>query len=283
MTNGADFSCLLCLLSTWERRIVLIFFEIILLTFPSAYSQSPPKPDTSLAEIESLYENGSYLTAELQARRMLEEKDISDSMRVQVEKYVAFSLVAQDKREAAIEHFESALKIDSTLTLDPDLTSPKILEVFDAARRRFRAELEEKRSERVLESSSIGTTHSHEGGGPTFRAIVFPGWEQSFRGNPMKGRVLLGVGAAAALSSITFDFLRRDARRSYLDASTPDLASSRYTTYDSYYKVEFYSVAAFVLVYAYSAIDAFVDLPPYVKLDYSPGRSASQLSLQVCF
>jgi hypothetical protein len=283
MTKSARLSRLKYLVSVRERRLLVLFFVLLLSVVPPAFSQSPTEIDTTLGGIKSLYDDGSYVSAELQARRMLEERHLSDSARVQLEKYVAFSLVAQGRNDAAVDHFKEALKVDSTLTLDPILTSPKILGVFETAKGQFETELEGNRSQAALGTSMKAASPQHQNRGPTFRAILFPGWEQSFRGETVKGHILLGAGTITGLSSIAFDILRRDAKASYLDASTPDLASSRYRTYNYYYKSEFYSASAFILIYIYSGIDSFVNLPPNLDLDYSPGPSAMNISLRIHF
>jgi len=250
------------------KGTICLIFSFIALCSVDLSAQTLTPIDSSLAEIKSLFDNGSYISAELQARRLLEDRRVSDSARVQLEKYVAFSLVAQGKNNSATEHFVNALRIDSSLTLDTVLTSPKILAVFNAAKVEFYKENQEVRFAGSRPGAAPGASSDR-----SFRTIVFPGWEQVYQGRTEKGDILLGAGAVTAISSITFDFLRRDARTKYLQATTPELASSRYNTYNAYYKTEFYSVSAFILVYLYSEIDAFVNLPPHFKLDYSPARN----------
>lgn len=175
MAHGANFSRVDNPIGMRERRLSVIGLLFLSLWFAiPAFSQNSTEIDTTLSGIKSLFDGGSYISAELQARRILEDRNISDSMRIQFEKYVAFSLVAQGRNDAAVDHFKNALEIDSTFSLDPVLTSPKILEVFDAAKGQFSGELERKRSK--ADASLEGSTSRREGGGPTFRAILFPGW-----------------------------------------------------------------------------------------------------------
>lgn len=235
------------------------------LILPSAFSQTRASFDSTLAGVKSLFEGGSYISAELQARRAVEEKNITDSLRVQFEKYIAYSLVAQDKNDAAVEHFDDALKIEPSLTLDTVLTSPKILAVYERAKNQFLSQKSingpRQKSDYALMS---GESAEEDGGtrqGPTFRAILFPGWEQVHQEEGIKGDVLLCAGIVTAVSGIASALLCKNARSSYLSAATSSLASSRYNTYNSYYHAEYYSFSAFILVYAYSALDAFVSLP----------------------
>lgn len=261
-----------------ERSGIVSLFVLVILVFLSsvADAQISPRTDSTLASIKSLFNAGSYISAELQARRALEDTRVSDSGRVQLQKYLGFTLVAQGKNESAIEHFVDALRLDSSLTLDPVLTSPKILSVFETAKQKYRNEIiMEKKAERALPEGNVLR--------PSFRAIIFPGWDQLHRGRTTKGWLLLGIGAAAAATAITSDILRRDARRKYLDAQTPALAASRYNTYDTYYKTEYYSFAAFVLIYLYSEFDSFLRLPPHFDAGYSPATRSLKLNFQISF
>ncbi len=262
-----------------NRAIPLLLFTLVVFSAPNLFAQSASAADSTLAAIKGMYDSGSYISAELQTRRVLEDKRVNDTMRVQLEKYLGFALVAQGKNESAEEHFINALRLDSSLTLDPVLTSPKILSVFEAAKAQYQAELSAGQSKTHGRPKGLSTVSR----GPSFRSVLFPGWEQLYRGKRTKGYILLGVGAAAAVTAIVSDFLRRDARTNYLNASTPALAESRYHTYDLYYKTEVYSISAFVLIYAYSELDAFLDLPPNLDAAYSPSTRSLSLGLHLNF
>lgn len=244
------------------------FFVVLCFAFLNhAYCQAPAKQDSTLQAIDTLFTNGSYLSSELEARRLLEMPGISDSIKAQAEKYVAFSLVAQGKNDEATEHFISAMKYDSAFSLDPVLTSPKIMSVYRDAREQFRL--------RQLERPPKKEESLHEiQNGPSFRALLFPGWEQIHQGKNVKGYALLGAGAVSLASTLYFDQVRKDKRSTYLAASTPAEASARYTDYNSAYKDENYSVALFGIVYLYSMLDAFVSLPPRFNFSVSPLSSS---------
>ena len=262
----------------------LLAFLLALVILPCLYSvsfaQASTSTDSTIVEIKKLFDNGSYISAELQARRVLEDRRVSDSARVQLEKYLGFTLVAEGRNESAIEHFVKALRLDSTLSLDPVLTSPKIMSVFETAKREFRAQAATARPAKPF---AKGEEKAYLRGEPTFRAMIFPGWDQLHQGRSTKGYILLGAGAASAISAIASDILRRNARTSYLNASTPALAESRYKTYNLYYKTEFYSVSAFVIIYLYSEFDSFLHLPPHFAPEFSPATRSVGLTFRVDF
>ncbi|MGC8594439.1 MAG: hypothetical protein ACP5MI_02395 [Candidatus Kryptoniota bacterium] len=262
------------------NRLFPLLVLCFLFPIPSTTAQQTSGADSILVKIKNLYDGGSYLTAEIEARRFLDTNPSSDPVKVQLQKYIAFALVAQGKNDAAVDHFISALEIDSTMNLDPVLTSPKILTVFQEARTKFEAQKAAKFNEHPNHLTSQTAVSAES---VTYRTILFPGLEQIHQGRNKKGYLLLGLGLAAVASSVAFDILRREARSSYISADNPQDAVSRYRTYDIYYKAEYYSVAAFIVVYVYSEIDSFLKLPPNVSLSYERKGNLSGIKASIHF
>lgn len=210
--------------------------------------------DSALTEIETAYTTGQYLSAELDARRMLEVPELSDSVKVQLEKWIAFSLIAQGKSTAAKERFVALLQIDDTFELDPVFTSPKILSVFNDARTKFITWRKAAAAE-TLRSATL--KQEHDDRTITYRTIVFPGWEQIHHDRSQTGYVLMGAGVISLSSGILFEVLRSDARNDYLKATTLSEISTTYDSYNTYRKAEIYSFSLFALIYVISEIDVF--------------------------
>lgn len=245
------------------RRYKHIFFFCISIFSGTIFAQQS-SVDSSLIYVQRLYENGMYLQSELEARRLLELSNLSDSIRIIAEKHIAFSSVAQGKTQSAIEHFIIILNLDSMFELDPVLTSPKIISVFNEAKRKYsqRKSVQLRAEQPVLvQSPSV-----------TFRAIIFPGWEQLHQDRAVAGYTFLGAGASALAFTFYFDIQRRFAKDDYLSATTSADATSRYSTYNAYHKAEIYSVIAFGVIYALSEVDAFVNVPQSVSLSFHYNR-----------
>jgi len=255
-------------------------YPILLIVFGSlslavGVDAAPSQNDSTVTEIRQLYEEGSYSTAELEGRRFLEQPGVDDSVRIQVEKFVAFSLIAQDKPKFAESHFWSILQRDSSFNLDPELTSPKILTIFRKVRENFFADRRPSSAER-------GTLLST---GATYRTIVFPGWEQLYQGRTKSGYALLSTGTVEVVLMVYSDIQRRSAHDSYLQASTTELAASRYTKYNNFYKAEVYSAAAFGLTYLLSEVEVLTFAHDTNKFSatISSSHSTAVLSLNLCF
>ena len=237
-------------------------------------AQTVARADSVVALLRGLYEQGSYLSSEVEARRLLDTRSLPDSLKIQAEEYLAFSLVAQGKNAGAIDHLITILKIDSTFSLDPILTSPKILSVFGEARKQFG-------NLKLANHSTALPGAQQQDRTVTFRIILFPGWEQAYQGRTTKGYTLLVAGVLSLGSTLYFDRERRTARDEYLAAGTPELAISRYTHYNNSSKAEYYSLAAFVAFYVYSQFDAFFDLPPHLDPPMVQQGANVQISLHI--
>ncbi len=256
------------------------FIIILLFTFFSvaALRAQDRSADSSLTVIESLYTGGEYIPAELEARRLLEQSGLNDSARVQTEKWIAFSMIAQGKSAAAKERFIALLRIDETFELDPVLTSPKILSVFNDAKVKF---LSQKKNAAADSAALNGQTTIRQT--PlSFRAALFPGWEQLHQGRETTGWILLGAGAVSLASGVACEILRADARTEYLNASTSGAVTSAYDRYNNYRKAEYYSFAAFAFVYIASEVDLFSHSSMTIQPVHSQNLG-NQLQLSVNF
>lgn len=242
---------------TFKTLIVVAAFVVL---GPAASGQTFDR-DSTLKAANRLYDAGSYESAELTARRLMEQGPMADSIRMEAERIIAFSLVAQGKTELAREHFESILAVNPSFEFDPILTSPKILTVFREAKLRSSAArkasiVADKKDKPVL--SDI-----------TFRTILFPGWEQYYQGRTDVGLVFMSAGVLSLGSAIEFEILRAPARRDYLAATLPADIASKYRSYNRYYRGEVYSFIAFAAVYIASEFDVFLNRGRSVEIQLS--------------
>jgi len=221
----------------------------MLLAEGSAFGQLHSN-DSTFHSIEALFESGLYVNAEVEARRVVEMPGLSDSVIITAEKWIAFSLVAQGKLPLASDHFAALLKLNPQFELDPILTSPKILAVFNETKANLAAH-------RKPESDTVAGHSSMRTESISFRTIVFPGWEQLHTNRTTAGFLLLGGGIGSLGAGIAFEALRSSARSEYLSATTPSAIESKYSIYNNYYKAEAYSFSAFAIIYIVSEIDVF--------------------------
>jgi len=253
-------------------KLILLF---ILFAAESAFAQSN-SIDSTFRSIESLFESGSYVNAEVEARRLAEVPNISDSVRIVAEKWIAFSLVAQGKSSLAGDHFALLLKLNPQFELDPILTSPKILAVFNETKAHLTLHAKP-------DTDTVAVQPLRQSMEVSFRTIVFPGWEQLHTNRMTAGYLFLGGGIATLGAGIAFEALRSSARSEYLSATTPPIIEAKYSTYNKYYKAEAYAFSAFAVIFIASEIDVFGNAHS-ATLSYEPTGPSSRggsLSLRI--
>ncbi len=246
---------------------------LILLLKGSSRGQAPV--DSILHCVDSLYASGAYSQAELEARRLLENELLSDSLRNVADQWVAFALVAQRQPILAREHFTRILRRRPQYEPDPTITSPKILAVFNDARVAFQAARAQTGDPRsgppILPPRGI-----------TFRTVVFPGWEQIYHRRTTAGALFLGAGIVSLGAGVALEFARKSAREDYLTATVPEDIESKYRTYNRTAKGEGWAFAAFAAVYLLSEVDVFINDSP-ASLSLLPGSTGQGSGLLLRF
>jgi hypothetical protein len=251
-------------------------FILVLFLSESVVAQSN-NVDSTFRAIELSFESGSYISTELEARRVLELPGIIDSTRVLAEKWIAFSLIAEGKPLLAKDHFVALLRINPQFELDPVLTSPKILAVFNETKTYQMASLKSRDTSAVHQLRQAPAI--------SFRTVIFPGWEQLHTNRSTSGYLFLGGGIGTLGAGIVFEMLRSSARNEYLSAATSAAIESKYSRYNKYYKAEIFAFSAFAVVYIASEIDVFTN-SEYYSLSFSPipsSTAGSSLSLRIRF
>ncbi len=250
------------------------YLFILVLIFSESVVAQSNNVDSTFRAIELSFESGAYISAELDARRVLELPGIIDSTCVLAEKWIAFSLIAQGKPSLAKDHFSALLRLDPQFELDPILTSPKILAVFNEAKSSHMGS---------LTSRDTNSVHQQQTAAISFRTVVFPGWEQLHTNRSSPGYFFLGGGVATLGAGLVFEVLRGSARNEYLSAKTSTEIESKYSRYNKYYKAEIAAFSAFAIVYFASEIDVFSNSERY-SITFSPftsSTSGSSLSLRI--
>jgi len=229
--------CLLCLADTGLGQI-----------------QSGSEP---VDRVEEYYLTGRLDRAELEALRLLsKQSDLTDFERGELYRILAFSAIAHNDSDLAKHYFRSGLQHNQNLRLDRNLTSPKILSVFDEARREFKQVRIVNREELVDDLKNFQLRV--EGG---VRSLVLPGLGQFHKGQRVRGNLMLGATGLCIIGLVYSQVMVMDSQDRYQRALDSATATSSYDDYSLYWKMRNGFGIAFVTVWVTSTLDAFISPP----------------------
>ncbi|MCL5031569.1 MAG: hypothetical protein M1480_21400 [Bacteroidetes bacterium] len=208
-------------------------------------------------------ESFQYNKAINDANELLENKvKINDKDLIEIYRIKAIAQYSLQNEKGAKESFFNILKIDTTFTLDPSTTSPKIIAFFDQVKNDY---LQVFESEKQIVKTKTDTVyipkivHSEQSTSElkqaAIRSVILPGWGHLYMGDNLKGTILTSLSLITLGSSIYFIIDSNKKERLYLDALDPSLIQQRYNDYNKSYKLKNISLVSFAAVWLYSQID----------------------------
>jgi hypothetical protein len=122
-----------------SRRVMAAALIAVLVAGPLLAQATDPQLAAGVRQVSEGDFEGAVLTLDAAARRLAADGTRKGEL---VEAYVhlGIALVALDQRSAARDRFRLALALDPRLTLGPERYSPKVIGVFEEARREAAAE-----------------------------------------------------------------------------------------------------------------------------------------------
>ena len=119
--------------------------------------------DKHISNAKVYYDTGEFdkVINELTQALNIVKKNNQKGM-IEAYKYLAFSYVAYGNVDKAKSYFVEILKINPKFDLDRDLTSPKILAVFDQARIEYKKMIKEQKKKEAKVNAKASTSEQNE-------------------------------------------------------------------------------------------------------------------------
>jgi hypothetical protein len=241
---------------------ILILISIFAFSVYSSYlfAQDP----TIVTQIKQEYEQGDIDNAEyLSLRALKNPAQLSSEELLEVHKYLALCYIAHNERAEAVTEFVEVLKINPNFRFKRQLTSPKIMSIFEESLREFRTFQESQRQLPKDKASLIWIDSAK-------RSLIFPGLGQLHKGQKTKGYALISAEILSLTSLVVFQISYDEAHDDYLGETNPALIQSRYDDYNMYYKLRNASIFTSAAIYLYSLADCLYTQPttPKGKLSF---------------
>ena len=222
---------------------------IIILCAGALYSQGPAQ-EQMVDEIALQFSSGNIYEAEIQALKALHSDiQFSDESLFEIHKYLAFCYVAYGQRDKAVKEFLEMLMLKPDHRFDPQIVSPKIIQVFETALTEF-----EKNKASIPDISAISASDIQLRAG--IKSLAFPGLGQIYKGEKRKGYILIACEAAAITGVAVSQIMLNESHDEYLKAANPQVIRDRYKNYNYWYKARNFTAASAVIIYLYGFFDS---------------------------
>lgn len=232
-------------------RDVLYAFGLCAVTAVSVAAQARP----ALDELVTAYERGDYQRAAAVAESAaVDSASIARDDRAYFLTYWAFSLVALSRDDEAVRIFRSLLALNPATDLNPEFVSPKIIVVF----RRAKAEFTQPAAPPASGGKLLVDARRPTKPAALIRTLAWPGWGQSYRGQPKKGRIFKIASLAAAVGLGAAQIGSYFAHKDYLDARDAGRIDDTYALYNRWYRIRNLSLNVAVSVWVFGAVDVMM-------------------------
>ncbi|MBN2464799.1 hypothetical protein JXD38_04135 [candidate division WOR-3 bacterium] len=173
----------------------------------------------AIAPLDSVYQAGEYENVVQLAPGFLADSARTAADSVFVSRIYASALVALGRTDEAAAVFRQLLIKDPSLTLDPEMVSPKIRAVFESVKAKALMPIP------APKSTPAETMYLRQ---PTPLSVLIPGLHQIQAGRSAAGYALAGATALSLVGLVFSHVAYNDARADYLQASSPQEISDRY-------------------------------------------------------
>ena len=251
----------------YSMHHLLKFFTAFILFALLIYSAPALSDENIVLSIRQAYEEGDINQAEFLALRALKQANtLSQQELLEVHKLLAFCYVASNDNESAISEFMEVLELNPRLILDPLYVSPKIINVFEETKVRFRNRPIEKQESLTLERVRL-TASMH--------SLVLPGWGQWTKGQRTRGYVFLTTQGVTLGTWLGMMIIVDHRYNEYHDQTDPVKIENAYRDYKTAVQWRNAMGLSALAVYVGSFLDTLYGPDPLIQPSMSIGDSPS--------
>ena len=249
----------------------MIWLFVLLLSCSGLFAQT-----TLRSEADSLFYAGDYERVELIVLRSARSTELPDSQRVALELLGGYSLIMLSREPEARSHFQRALELDSTLTLDPVQVSPKFRVVFDDVKSEWQASRIQN-----IPATRVKEVTLWQGAGIESHLLnlAVPGTGFLHEKKYLRGVIHIVAQAAVTILWLNEIEQNNSAREDYLAADSTAQAQALYQTYDDHHRQMWTYGLAAAGIYLASQVDLTLWRTPTTSFEVLPAESALKLSV----
>jgi hypothetical protein len=280
------------------RKFSISFIIILFVCIDISFSQV----NDSINVIVENFRNFEYAEVIRLSEYLLESKEsLSNNQLIEIYTMNGVAHYSFGEDKDAEESFIAILNIDTSYTLDPAKTSPKIISFYDQVKKEYLKNLSENEiKEKPVQTVRIDTVFipkilrdiesENKFKNSLIRSFILPGLGHLYNETTTKGWILTSLSALTLTSTIYFIVDSNKKEKEYLQERNRNLIEDKYDSYNISNAMKNISIGSFALIWLYSQIDLLFlseddgisDAFNFPLLEYSPGRGLG-LSYRVIF
>ncbi|KAF0151617.1 MAG: Tetratricopeptide TPR2 repeat protein [Ignavibacteria bacterium] len=214
--------------------------------------------ESTIERIKKLcYEEYDYEKVIQLSNELINNTELDDSTRIDLFFMRGISLYALGNENLARVNFENILKIRKTYTPDVRKVSPKILLIFNEVKAEFIRQnpMQATTPEDIAKIISLAAERESKIKNAAVKNIFIPGWGHFSKGSATKGMILGGLSTANLAAMVYFIFDTNNKQAVYLKETNKLFVESKYSSYNSAYKVRNSLILSYAALWVYSQID----------------------------
>jgi len=241
------------------KKLLLIFIWFI-----SIITLLPQDNKEAIQELTQKFRDFEYQQVVEDAGELLNEKEkFSNPEGIEIYRMKGISHYALlDDSEARLSFIE-ILKIDTSYTLDPSYTSPKIITFFSDVKNEYLASVEGKEEQIVITKydtvyvpvtyrDSISENNLKQA---LIRSVFIPGTGHLYLQSNLKSWLLTFLSAASIGSGIYFIIDANKKEKIYLQEQDANEVAEKYNDYNFSYRMRNLAFISFAALWIYSQLD----------------------------
>jgi hypothetical protein len=253
-----------------------VFYSLAILLSLQIFPQAG---NPILDSLKKKYESFAYRDVITIAENALQQKDkIAKHDLIQIHSYKAIAHFSIREERFAEKSFIEILKIDTGYVLNEETISPKIVSFYQGVKQAYIKTLPPvipvvtdtipktpvKENPVIIQQPVKTETKTVIEYYFPYRSMILPGWEQIRNDDSPKGWVMASAAGVSFLSTVYFIFDCNSKQSDYLNESNRSLIGSKYSSYNTSYKIRNVSIAVFAAVWAAAQLDLLF-FPPQIK------------------
>ena len=212
-----------------------------------------------VSRAEGFYSRGEYLLViDFIETTLSDTLGLGAEERILLLRLLGSSYVAVGNTESAKKQFKNMLELEPDSELDPILVSPKIVAVFQEARRELEAEQAVSKPETLSTKLAPQEPNRNVWLAPAMKSLIVPGLGQFQNGHQGKAYLFLSSEIVSLAGLLVSQVKFEEARTAYTGNDDPSKMEVLYNNYNTWYMVRNGFVATSVGICVVSSVDAII-------------------------